>query len=179
MSVAAGILPFIPLLPRQILLLNFLSDIPAMAISTDAVDPEQLERPHSWDVHSIRNFMIVFGLISSLFDFLTFGVLRLVFNAGPDLFRSGWFVASVATELAVMLVLRTQRPFYRSKPGTGLLVASAAVAAVTICLPFSPAAETLGMTSLTIGIVGSLFAITMGYVVVTELVKRVLPGTMR
>jgi len=117
MAAAAVFLPFLPMLPRQILLLNFLSDIPGITIADDRVDPKQLERPRAWDLPSIRNFMIVFGLISSVFDVVTFVTLRLGLGANQALFRSGWFIESTITELAVMLVLRTNRPFYRSRPG--------------------------------------------------------------
>ncbi|HEX8930802.1 MAG TPA: HAD-IC family P-type ATPase, partial [Actinomycetota bacterium] len=140
MAVAAGFLPFLPLLPRQILLLNFLSDIPGMAIAGDSVDPEQLEQPRSWDLRSVRTFMLVFGLLSSAFDILTFLTLRLGFGAGATLFRSGWFVESTVTELAVMLVLRTNRPFWRSRPGRAPVWSSIAIAAITIALPFTPLA---------------------------------------
>jgi Mg2+-importing ATPase len=158
MAVGSAFLPFLPLLPSQILLLNFLSDIPAMTLAGDAVDDEQAARPQPWKVPAIRTFMLIFGPISSLFDVITFGTLRRVFDAGPALFRSGWFVASVMTELAVMLVLRTRRPFFQSRPGRGLLVSSAAIAAVTLALP--------------IPLLLATAAIMTGYVVVTEIAKR-------
>jgi magnesium-transporting ATPase (P-type) len=109
MAIAAGFLPFLPLLPRQILLLNFLSDIPGMTIAGDSVDPEQVQQPRAWNLRSVRTFVIVFGLLSSVFDILTFLALRLGFGASATLFRSGWFIESTVTELAVMLVLRTNR----------------------------------------------------------------------
>jgi P-type Mg2+ transporter len=98
MAVAAVVLPFLPLLPRQILLTNFLTDIPSTAIAEDRVDPERAERPQRWDIAFVRDFMIFFGLLSSAFDFLTFAILRLVFHASAELFHSGWFVESVITE---------------------------------------------------------------------------------
>jgi Mg2+-importing ATPase len=166
------ILPFLPLLPRQILLLNFLSDIPGTTIATDSVDPEQLDHPTRWNIRFIRNFMIVFGLISSVFDYLTFAVLRIGFDADAELFRTGWFVVSVATELLVMLVLRTRRPFVRSRPGTALLVSSALIAGVTITMPFTFASEDLGFVSPSVGLLGALAAILVGYVVTTETAKH-------
>ena len=172
MAAAAAFLPFLPLLPRQILLLNFLSDIPGMTISTDSVDPDQLERPGRWSVRSIRNFMILFGLISSVFDILTFLILRLVFDAGADLFRSGWFVESTATELAVMLVLRTSRPFWRSRPGRALLGSSIAVAVVTVALPYSALAGPLGFTGLPARVLLALVGLTTVYVAANEVAKR-------
>ncbi|HEU5085240.1 MAG TPA: magnesium-translocating P-type ATPase [Acidimicrobiales bacterium] len=172
MAAAAVFLPFLPLLPRQILLLNFMSDIPGTTIAADAVDREQLERPRAWDIGSIRRFMITFGLISSAFDLATFAVLRLGFHAGADLFRSGWFVESTATELAVMLVLRTRRPFWRSRPGHALLASSVAIAAVTVALPYSPLAGPLGLVGLPLRIVAVLTGLTVLYVGVNEAAKR-------
>jgi Mg2+-importing ATPase len=172
MAGAAAFLPFLPLLPRQILLLNFMSDIPGTMIAADAVDPEQVERPRAWDIAGIRRFMIAFGVVSSVFDIATFIVLRAVFDAGPQLFRSGWFVESTATELAVMLVLRTSRSFWRSRPGGALLWSSIAVAALTIVLPYSPAAPTVGLVGLPLRLLAVLAGLTAVYVAANELVKR-------
>ena len=175
MAAAAGFLPFLPLLPRQILLLNFLSDIPGMTIAGDAVDPEQLQRPRAWNLRSVRNFMIVFGLLSSAFDILTFLTLRLGFGAYAALFRSGWFIESTLTELAVMLVLRTNRPFYRSRPGRALLLSSAAIAAITIGLPYSPLAGPLGLVAVPAGILATLVGLTALYVIANEAAKSRFP----
>lgn len=172
MAAAAVFLPFLPLLPRQILLLNFLSDIPGVTIAADEVDPEQLERPRAWDIASIRRFMIVFGVVSSAFDLLTFAVLRLGFDAGADLFRSAWFVQSTATELAVMLVLRTRRSFWRSRPGRALVVTSVLVAAITLVLPYSWFADALGLVALRGTLLATLLALTIVYVAVNEALKR-------
>jgi P-type Mg2+ transporter len=175
MAVAAGFLPFLPLLPRQILLLNFLSDIPGVTIAGDLVDPEQVQRPRAWDLRSIRTFMVVFGLLSSVFDILTFAVLRLGFGAGATLFRSGWFIESTVTELAVMLVLRTNRPFYRSRPGRGLLWSSIAIAAITLALPYSPLAGPLGLTAVPAEVLAILVGLTALYVIANEAAKRRYP----
>jgi P-type Mg2+ transporter len=175
MAIAAGFLPFLPLLPRQILLLNFLSDIPGMTIAGDRVDPEQLRRPRAWNLRSIRTFMIVFGLLSSGFDILTFLALRLGFHADAVLFRSSWFIESTVTELAVMLVLRTNRPFWRSRPGRALLWSSVAIAAVTITLPYSPLAGLLGLAAVPTGILGFLVGLTALYVLANEGAKRRFP----
>jgi len=173
MAVAAVILPFLPLLPRQILLTNFLTDIPSMTIADDRVDPERTERPQSWDITFVGAFMIVFGLVSSIFDFFTFAVLRLGFNAGATLFRSGWFVESVITELTVLLVLRTQRPFFRSRPGRGLLISSAAIAPLTLALPYTGRlADVLGLAPLPAKLVLTLLAINGIYLLVAEFAKR-------
>jgi Mg2+-importing ATPase len=175
MAAAAAFLPFLPMLPRQILLLNFLTDIPGMTIAEDTVDPEQLERPRGWNLPSIRNFMIIFGLISSVFDIVTFLTLRVGFGANEALFRSGWFIESTITELAVMLVLRTNRRFYRSRPGRALLLSSIAIAAITIALPYSPLATPLGLTTVPAPILGALVGLTALYVVANELAKRRIP----
>ena len=173
MAAAAAFLPFLPLLPRQILVLNFLSDIPSTTIAVDAVDPEQRQRPQRWDVRFIRDFMIAFGLLSSAFDLLTFALLLRGFHAGPARFRTGWFVGSNITELAVLLVLRTRRPALRSRPGTALLATSLAVTAFTIALPYVPGvAGVLGLVPLPAAIVAALVAITLAYVAAAELVKR-------
>ena len=175
MAAAAVFLPFLPLLPRQILLLNFLSDIPGLTIADDAVDPEQLERPRAWNLRSIRNFMIVYGVISSAFDMATFATLRLGFSAGETLFRSGWFIESTITELVVMLVLRTDRPFFRSMPGRALLVSSAITAAVTIALPYSALAGPLGLVAVPAAVLAALAGLTALYVLANELAKRRVP----
>jgi Mg2+-importing ATPase len=171
MAVATPFLPFLPLLPLQILLINFLTDLPGTTIATDAVDPEQLQRPGAWDIRFIRDFMVTFGLVSSAFDLFTFAVLRLAFQADAERFRSGWFVESVATELAVMLVLRTRRRFFRSRPGPALLLGSVAVAVVALALPFGPLAEPFGFVRLSVPVLLTLGAITAAYVVATELAK--------
>jgi len=172
MAGATLLVPFLPLLPRQILLLNFLSDIPAATIANDAVDSEQLTRPTHWDIHFVRNFMIVFGLLSSAFDYLTFAVLRLGFPHRSTLFRTGWFTVSVATELLVMLVLRTRRSFLHSRPSRALLISTAAIGALTIAVPFSFAAVDLGFERPTIGLIASLLAILIAYVTATEIAKK-------
>ncbi len=173
MAGAAAFLPFLPLLPRQILLLNFLTDLPGTTIASDTVDAEQLQRPQTWDIHMIRNFMIVFGAISSCFDVLTFVILRVGFGAAAPLFHTGWFVESSATELAVMLVLRTRRLAIRSRPSAPLLLSSLGVMALTLALPYSFLAHALGLVPLTAGVVATLVLVTLGYVVVTEIAKGV------
>ena len=172
MAAAAAFLPFLPLLPTQILLLNFLSDVPATTIATDRVDPEQLSRASRWDVRHVRNFMLVFGVASTVFDLLTFALLRWWLHAEPDVFRSGWFIESTATELAVMLVLRTRRPFLKSRPSRALAVSSAAVLVIVTVLPFSPLAEPLGLGWLNAGTFAALVAVVVAYVIVTETLKR-------
>ncbi len=172
MAAASLFLPFLPLLAKQILLNNFLSDVPAIAIAGDNVDPEWVETPHRWDIRSIRRFMIVFGLTSSVFDLLTFGVLLFIIKATPDLFRSGWFVESLLTELLVALVVRTRRPFYKSSPGRWLVISTALVVAATFVLPYLPLYPLLGFVPLPAPVVAWLVGITVLYVLAAEAVKR-------
>jgi Mg2+-importing ATPase len=117
--------------------------------------------------------MIIFGLVSSLFDILTFVTLRVGFAGGAALFRTGWFIESTATELAVMLVLRTDRPCWRSRPGKALLATSVAIAVITVVLPYSPLAGTLGLVPLTGSLLLTLAGLTVVYVVANEVAKRV------
>ncbi len=177
MAAASAFLPFLPLLPRQILLLNFLSDLPSGTLAVDLVDPEERRRPQHWDIPFIRDAMIVFGLLSSAFDLLTFAILIQLFDTGPALFRSSWFVGSTLTELAVLLVLRTRRSPWRSRPGTGLMLSTVVVAAVTVGLPYVPRmAGLLGLVPVPTKILAVLLAITLSYVATAELVKRAFYG---
>jgi Mg2+-importing ATPase len=170
MAIASLWLPFLPLLAGQILLNNFLSDIPALGLAADGVDPELVKRPRRWDMRFIGRFMLEFGLLSSVFDFLTFGAL-LALHAQPELFRSGWFVESLLTEIVVALLIRTRRPFHESRPGKFLLVSTVVVAAVGIAVPFLPGAERLGFVPLPLGTLSALLAITLGYATAVELHK--------
>ncbi|MDM7923600.1 MAG: magnesium-translocating P-type ATPase [Pyrinomonadaceae bacterium] len=172
MAGASVFLPFLPLLAKQILLNNFLSDIPAIAIASDNVDSEYIHQPHRWDIKFIRNFMIAFGLVSSFFDFLMFGLLIYVVKAAEPEFQTAWFIESLLTELFVALVVRTRRPFYQSKPGFWLTLATAVVALVTIVLPYIPFASVFGFVPLPVGLMLIIGAVTLGYIVATELMKH-------
>ena len=171
LAVATLFLPFLPMLPLQLLLLNFLSDIPGLSIATDDVDEELMRRPKRWDTRHVRSFMIVFGLTSTVFDLLTFAVLRVGFGAGVELVRSGWFVESTPTELAALLMLRTSRRVWASRPSLALLMSSCLVAVATITLPYSPIARYLGLVGLPVQVALVLAAVTAGYVVVSEVFK--------
>jgi Mg2+-importing ATPase len=171
MAAASLFLPFLPLLAGQILLNNFLSDIPAIGLADDRVDTEMVERPRRWNIHFIGRFMLIFGLVSSAFDLLTFGLLRTVFQAGPELFRTGWFVESLLTELAIALVVRTQRPFFRSRPGRLLLVSTLALVVVTFAIPFLPFASLVGFVPLSPRLLATIAVVTLAYVAATELTK--------
>jgi P-type Mg2+ transporter len=159
MAGASLFLPFLPLLPKQILLTNLLTDFPEMTISTDRVDRELIRCPRRWDIHFIRNFMLVFGLISSVFDYLTFGILMFVLHATPEQFRTGWFMESVISASMIVLVIRTRQPMLRSKPSSYLLVATGAIAAITLLLPYTPLAQPLGFHPLPVIFLATLVAI--------------------
>ena len=122
MAVAAAVLPFLPLLPAQILLNNFLYDLSQLSIPTDNVDPSWVARPRKWDTGMIQRFMFGLGPISSLYDFLTFGVMLWVFHAGPELFRAGWFIESLATQTLVIFVIRTAGNPFKSRPSRALVL---------------------------------------------------------
>lgn len=173
MAGTALFLPFLPLLPKQILLNNFLTDFPAMAIATDSVDLDQLEKPQVWDIKFIRNFMIVFGVVSSVFDFLTFAALVFVLKTGPEEFRTGWFVESVMTEILIIAVLRTWKPFYTSRISRNLLIAMVLVLVITFSLPYSPLNQLLGLRPLTASSMMLLGMITLLYVAASEVAKRI------
>ncbi|MDO5705866.1 MAG: magnesium-translocating P-type ATPase [Paracoccus sp. (in: a-proteobacteria)] len=172
MAFASLMLPFLPLLAPQILLNNLLSSLPSLAIAHDRVDPESIAKPPRWNIGSIRRFMIYFGLVSSFFDFLTFGFLLLVMNAGADLFRTGWFVESLLTQLSIVLVVRTHKPFWQSRPSRLLAVLTGTVALIAIALPYSPLAAWFGFVPLPLPVLAGLLAITSAYLVVSELTKR-------
>jgi Mg2+-importing ATPase len=174
MALATPFLPFLPLAAKQVLLNNFLSDIPSIAISTDAVDAEQVARAERWDVDAVRRFMIVFGLVSTAFDLLTFGLLRLAFRADETTFQTAWFVVSLLTELAVVLVLRTARPSWSSRPGWVLAGATGIVAAAAIALPYvPPLARLFGFVPVGPAVLASMLAVVVGYVAATEAVKAI------
>ena len=172
MAIAALFLPYLPMLPLQILLLNFLTDFPAIMIAGDAVDSEIIEKPRAWDISNIRKFMIVFGLLSTFFDLTTFAILRFVYDADEKLFHSGWFVESALTELVVMMVLRTHRRFWLSKPGKGLFLSSWIVAAIIIALPFSALGTSLGFVALPISLLAWIVALIAIYIVLNEAMKN-------
>ena len=172
MAGASLFLSFLPLLPKQILLTNLLTDFPEMTIATDSVDRELVEKPRRWNIRFIRNFMLTFGLLSSVFDYLTFGVLLLILHTTTDQFRTGWFIESVISASVTVLVIRTRKPFFRSRPGKYLLIATLLIVVVTILIPFTPLAELLGFQPLpvtTLLVIGIIVAL---YMVAAEMVKK-------
>jgi Mg2+-importing ATPase len=179
MAGASLLLPFLPLLPAQILLTNFLTDLPALSIASDQVDQELLLKPRKWDIGLIRRFMIVFGLESSLFDYLTFGLLYWAYHASPEIFRTGWFMESVITEILILFVIRTRRRFYKSPPGKTLALVSLFVILLVIWLPFSPFAESLGIAPLPPLLILIIAGVALLYAVTSEYTKNILFRKLR
>jgi Mg2+-importing ATPase len=170
---ASLFLTFLPMLPSQILLNNLLYDMGQLAIPTDEVDPEQVARPSAWDISFVRRFMITFGPVSSLFDFMTFFVMLGVLHANHAEFRSGWFVESLATQTLVIFLIRTKRiPFFRSRPSKAMLITPTACALVGAALPFTPLAGPLGFTTLPISFFLILLAMILAYLVLVEFAKQ-------
>jgi len=170
---ASTFLSFLPMLPSQILLNNLLYDMSQLAISSDTVDPEQLRRPSQWDIGMIRRYMLFFGPISSLFDFGTFAILLWGFHAGPAMFRSGWFVESLATQTLVIFVIRTRRsPFYRSQPSLSLSLAAFTVVLIGFILPYTPLAKPLGFQALPGEMLLAIIGLVGMYLWLVEMGKR-------
>jgi len=172
MAGASLFLPFLPLLPKQILLTNLLTDFPEMTIATDSVDRELVEKPRRWNIQFIRNFMLTFGILSSVFDYLTFGVLLLLLHATTDQFRTGWFLESVISASVTVLVIRTRKSFFRSKPGKYLLIATLLIVVVTVLFPFTPLAELLGFRPLPMTMLLVIGMIVVLYILAAEIAKR-------
>ncbi|NUS57520.1 MAG: magnesium-translocating P-type ATPase, partial [Streptomycetaceae bacterium] len=169
---ASAFLPFLPMLPSQILLNNLLYDSSQLAIPTDRVDPEQLAAPSHWDLRLIRRFMLTFGLASSIFDYLTFALMLGVFHAGESLFHTGWFVESLATQTLIIFAIRTRRtPFFRSRPGLLLSASALIVVAVGVLLPWLPIGGLLGFQPLPTGYLAALTGMVLLYLVVVEVTK--------
>jgi Mg2+-importing ATPase len=166
-------IPFLPLLPKQILLTNLLTDFPEMAIATDNVDDEMINYPRRWDIKAIRKFMITFGLVSSIFDYLTFGLLLLIIKANEGQFRTGWFVESVISASMIVLVIRSRKPFFRSKPGKYLLIATLSIAVLTLILPFTPLGNIFGFSPLSLMTYLYLSVIVVIYIFAAEITKRI------
>jgi Mg2+-importing ATPase len=173
MALVTPLLPFLPLAAKQILLNNFLSDFPSVAISTDNVDADKITHVQRWNVADVRRFMIVFGLVSSCFDLLTFYLLFQVFDADEATFQTAWFVVSLLTELAVVLVLRTHGPWLRSRPSPLLLWSTVAVGALAIVLPYLGRAVALfSFVPLPWHLMAAMLGVVAGYILCTEIAKR-------
>ena len=174
-ATASIILPFLPMTPVQFLLNDILYDVSQTSIPTDFVDADQILRPKTWDINYIKRFMLIFGIIGSAYDFLTFAVMYFVFHARNSLFQTGWFVTSFITEVLVVFVIRTRKiPFWKSKPSKPFLATCLSVVVVALILPFSPLAHFLGFTPLPALFFSYLMGITITYLIVVEIGKYFL-----
>ncbi len=166
-------IPFLPLLPKQILLTNLMTDFPEMTIATDNVDEQMIDYPRRWDIKAIRKFMITFGLVSSFFDYLTFGLLLLILHANEGQFRTGWFLESVISASIIVLVIRSRKPFFRSRPGKYLLIATISIAVITLIFPFTPLGKIFGFSPLTLSTYIFILLIVALYILGAEITKRI------
>jgi Mg2+-importing ATPase len=167
------LIPFLPLLPKQVLLTNLMTDFPEMTIATDRVDDEMVDHPRRWDIKAIRKFMITFGLVSSVFDYLTFGLLLLILHANEDMFRTGWFLESVVSASLIVLVIRSRKPFFRSRPGKYLLMATLIIVIITLILPFTPLGNVFGFSPLSFSTYLLLLLIVAVYIIAAEITKTI------
>jgi Mg2+-importing ATPase len=172
MAGASLFLPYLPMLPKQILLINFLTDLPEMTIATDRVDDVFVERPHRMDISFIRRFMLIFGPLSSLFDYATFAVLLWLMKADQQTFQTGWFIESILSAGVVVFAVRTRLPFTRSRPSRAMLAVTGVVILITLGLPYSPLARLLGFVPLSISYLLVIFGIVVLYFLSAELTKR-------
>jgi len=172
MAGASLFLSFLPLLPKQILLTNLLTDFPEMTIATDRVDPVAIDKPHRWDIKFIQRFMITFGLLSSIYDYLTFGVLVFIMKANDKVFQTGWFLESVISATLIVLVVRTRLPFFKSLPGKYLGIATSLIIAFVLVLPFLPFASLFGFVPLPLAFYGWMLLIVSAYIISAEMAKK-------
>jgi Mg2+-importing ATPase len=172
MAGASLFLPFLPLLPKQILLTNLLTDFPEMAISTDRVDDINIQSPQHWDMRFIRRFMLTFGLLSSVFDYVTFGILLLVLHVKEKVFQTGWFIESVVSAILIVLVVRTRLPFFKSLPGKYLSAATAFILLLVLILPLTPLSPLFGFIRIPLTLYGWMLLVVICYVLAAELTKR-------
>ena len=168
---ASLLLPFIPMLPKQILLTNFITDFPFLSVSSDNVDEEELNKPIKWDIKLIRKFMVVFGLHSSIFDFITFYSLYYYFKLQDSEFQTGWFLESVFTQLLILFIIRTKKPLIKSKPGKFLIITTLAAFAFTVWLPISPFANDLGFRIAHSAEIAAIVGILIAYVITADILK--------
>jgi len=172
LAAASLFLPFIPLLPSQILLTNLLSDAPLITISTDNLDEEDLRKPKKWNIRLIAKFALFFGVISSIFDFITISLLVYLLNASPELFRTGWFIESVMSEIIVTFSIRTKRRFYKSRPSNMLIATSVIVASIAIILVYSPIGLFFEFIQPPLWFLGLIFGIVACYFLIVEGLKH-------
>ncbi len=173
MAGASLILPFLPMLPQQILMTNFLTDFPYLALTGDNVDEDELKLPQKWNLKQLQNFMLIFGLHSSVFDYLTFYVLYKLYKANEQVFHTVWFIESICTELLILFVVRTHKSLLKSMPGKLLIVLSIVSFLITILLPFTPLAVDLGFVVPPLQLFGVIAGILLLYVLTADIIKVV------
>jgi Mg2+-importing ATPase len=179
MAGASIFLSFLPLLPKQILLTNLMTDFPEMNIASDNVDAEAIAQPRRWNIRFIQRFMLTFGILSSIFDYLTFGALLLILHASQTQFRTAWFVESVVSASLIVLVIRSRKSMLQSRPGKYLLMATLLVVAVTFILPYTPLDQLLGFSKLPVSFILIIIAIVIVYIFSAEFAKRVFYRLVR
>jgi len=172
MAGASLFLPFLPLLPKQILLTNLLTDFPEMTIASDNVDQNMVAQPRRWDIKFIRKFMITFGLVSSIYDYTTFGLL-LSLDVSPEQFRTAWFLESVVSASLIVFVVRSSRAFFKTRPGNYLIAATLFIVAITVSLPYTPLAPMIGFVPLPISLLSMIALIVVMYLISAEITKHV------
>ena len=172
MAGASLFLPFLPLLPAQILFTNLLTDLPAMTISSDNSEASMVDKPRKLNLKFIKQFMIAFGLLSSVFDFITFGVLLLILKTEETGFRTGWFVESVVSASLVALIVRSKQSIFTSRPGKYLTIAVLSVVLFTFALPYTPLAHVLGFTPLPLKYLATILLIVLAYIASAEMLKK-------
>lgn len=170
-AIASLLLPFLPMLPKQILLMNFITSFPYLSIASDNVDQEQLDKPGKWKLKSIRTFMIVFGIHSSVFDIITFLLLYYLLKVKESAFQTAWFVESILTELFILFIIRTHKNFYESKPSKYLFILSCFGLITTFLFPYMPFATRVGLSPLPMRNLGIMLIIVAAYIITADLLK--------
>lgn len=171
MAAASLVLPFLPMLPKQVLLTNFLTDFPFLTVSADNVDSEQLENPGKWNLKVIRNYMVVFGMHSSLFDLITFLTLYYLLKVKESAFQTGWFIESVLTELFIVFIIRTHKNFFKSRPSKYIFIFSFIALSITIGLPYLPFAKDFGLAPLPMINLAAMLLIVAVYIITADILK--------
>jgi Mg2+-importing ATPase len=172
-AIVSLVLPFLPMLPEQILLTNFLTDYPYMAVASDNVDEDQLHKPQRWQLKQIKNFMIVFGLHSAVFHFITFWVLYGMYRTSPGIFQSAWFLEEVFVELLILFVVRTHHSIFRSRPGKWLFILNSTAFVITLILLFTPLGHIIKLQPLPGQLIAIISGILLAYTITAEMLKLV------
>ena len=171
MAFASLILPFLPMLPKQILLTNFITDFPYLSVASDNVDDEQITKPGKWDIKFIQNYMIIFGIHSSIFDIITFLSLYFILKVNETAFQTGWFIESILTELFILFIVRTHKNFFKSRPGKYLFILSIIGLIITVGLPYSLLNQQIGLTPLPMNQIGLMLFIVASYIITADWLK--------